>query len=226
MSELPLTPEQLLTTTRSVRKRLDLERPVERELIVECMRIAQQAPTGGNREGWQFVFVTDAEQRRAIGEIYRRSLDIAYGGHPGRSPEAMREIAERNRADQSVEAYLRVLDSVAYLYDHIDEVPVLIVPCVPALADDVPGRGFMSATRWGSVIQGVWSFMLAARSRGLGTAWTTASLQLEAEVASVLEISHKDFMQAGLMPLAYTKGTSFKPGPRGPVEDIIHWNRW
>ena len=68
-----MTPEELLTTTRSVRRRLDFERPVPRELLLECLRIAVQAPTGSNRQGWQWVFVTDAVKKKRIGELYQES---------------------------------------------------------------------------------------------------------------------------------------------------------
>jgi nitroreductase len=228
MTQLQLTTDELLTTTRAVRKRLDLTRSVDRRTIEECLALAQQAPQAGNRQLRQFVVVTGSEQRLALAEIYRRALQIGYEGPPPREPSAAREIAERHRGEQSVEQYLRILDSVIYLYDHLHEVPVHVIPCVSSwrITPETPARGFQTVGAWGSVIQSTWSFMLAARSRGLGTAWTTATLMFERDVADLLAIPYDDFMQAGLIPVAYTKGTDFKAGPREPVASVVHWDKW
>jgi nitroreductase len=223
---LPLSPDELLTTTRAVRKRLDLTRPVEDGVVLECLALAQQAPQGGNREPWQFVVVTDADRRAALAGYYRQSIDVGYGGPPPREHDAATALAERHRGDQPLDDYLRILDSVIYLYDHLQDVPVHVVPCVPALPDGEPSRGFTAAGRWGGVVQGAWSFMLAARSRGLGTVWTTAHLRYEREVAELLGIPYESYMQTALIPLAYTKGTDFRPGRRRPLDTIVRWNRW
>ena len=217
MALLDLTPDELLTTTRSVRKRLDLTRPVEREVLEECLAIAHQAPTGSNRQTWHFVVVTDAEKRAAIGEYYRRGWQ-AYrdaGGGAG----------NRSTGDASLDAVMaRIGDSSTYLSQHMGEVPVLVVPCIAGRTDGVPSAA--QAGVWGSILPAVWSFMLAARARGLGTVWTTLHLPHEREVAEVLGIPYNEFMQAALIPVAYTLGTDFKPGARLPMEKTVHWDTW
>jgi nitroreductase len=217
--------EEVLTTTRAVRKRLDLSREVARETVLECLAIAQQAPSAGNREGWHFVVIDDPRLKAGLADLYRRSIDIGYGASPPRDAEARRALAER-QSPGDVDAYVRQLESVGHLYDHLQDVPVHVIPCVPALPLGTPPRGFELATRWGSVMQGTWSFMLAARSRGLGTVWTTAHLRFESEAAELLGIPGDDYMQAGLIPVAHTLGGTFKPGPRRPLDRIVHFDRW
>jgi nitroreductase len=213
-----LSPDELLATTRSVRKRLDLRRPVARELIEECLRLAQQAPSGGNRQGASFVVVTDADRRRALGDLYRRAWDRylaegILGGPP------------RPAADPSKRALQRRIGSSArYLADHLAEVPVHVVPCHPGRTEDRPTVAQASA--FGSVLPAVWSFMLAARARGLGTTWTTIHLFHEREAAEILGIPYEEVSQVALIPLAHTIGTGFRPGAREPLDDFVHWDAW
>jgi nitroreductase len=215
---LELTPDELLSTTRSVRRRLDLGRPVERELIEECLRLAQQAPSGGNRQGAVLVVVTDAERRRALGEIYRRAWDRyraegVLGEPPRRDPDPARRDQQR-----------RIGRSAGYLADHMGEVPVLVVACHPGRTEDRPQ--VVQASAWGSVLPAVWSFMLAARARGLGSAWTTIHLFYEREAAEVLGIPYDEVSQVALIPVAHTVGTAFRPGPREPLESFARWDAW
>ena len=161
---LELTPDEVLSTTRCVRRRLDLERPVERELIEECLGLAQQAPVASYQENWHFVVVTDPEKRAALGELWRK-----FGA---------RYLGER--PDPSVElpaGTTRLLDSVWFLMDHIGEVPVHVIPCIEGRTDGKPVP--QQASRWGTIVPAAWSFMLAARTRGLGTCWTTFHLAHE-----------------------------------------------
>lgn len=209
MTNLELTPDELLSTTRAVRRRLDLTRPVPREVLEECLRLAQQAPTASYRQDWHFVVVTDEDKRRALGELWR-SVAVQYLG--GRSSAA---------ADGSAK---RLLESVEHLIEHIHEVPVHVIPCVEGRTDGKPAAS--QASKWGSIIPATWSFMLACRSRGLGSAWTTFHLQHEREAAEVLGIPYDEVMQAALVPVAYTLGTAFKPGRRAPLESIVHWDDW
>ena len=211
---LPLTPDELLATTRAVRRRLDLERPVERHVLEECVALAQQAPSGVNRQDWHFVIVTDAERRRALGELYRRFGEtyVAAGPHvpADDSPGAVRTA--------------RLRESARYLIDHIAEVPVHVVPCIARRPE---GESFMGqAALWGSILPAVWSFMLAARARGLGTCWTTFHLAYEREAAEILGIPYETVAQAALIPVAYTNGTDFGPGPRAPLDRVVHWDSW
>ena len=212
---LDLSPDELLTTTRAVRKRLDLERPVEREVVVECVEVALQAPTGSNRQGWHFVFVTDPAKKQALAELYGRNFD-PYVNAPRPTYAAGDTRAERSEL---------VRDSATYLRQHLHEVPVLLVPCVEGRLGEGMGA-FQQASAWGSLLPAVWSFMLAARARGLGTAWTTLHLPNEREAAEVLGIPYDRYTQGGLIPVAYTKGSDFKPAPRLPAAEVTHWDAW
>jgi nitroreductase len=214
---LDLTPDQLLTTTRAVRKRLDLERPVERSVIEECVRIAQQAPTGSNAQGWHFMFVEDAAKKKALADLYGRNFDPYFGNAaPTPYPEG----------DTRGERQPFVRDSARYLREHFHEVPVMMIPCIWGRLADEQTPAWIHASVWGSLLPAVWSFMLAARARGLGTAWTTLHLPNEREAADILGIPYDQVMQGGLIPIAYTKGTDFKPAIRQPASDIVHWNQW
>ena len=210
-----LTPDELLTTTRSVRKRLDYERPVEREVLMECLDIALQAPTGSNLQGWQWIFVTDEEPKRALADIYAENF-AEYRQLPGP------QYAE---GDPRAAASVPVADSAQYLADTMHRAPVILVPCLRGRAEGMPGAG---ASFWGSLLPAVWSFMLALRERGLGSSWTTVHLMNdgEARAAEILGIPPGKYSQAGLFPIAYTQGTDFKPARRLPASDLTHWNTW
>jgi nitroreductase len=211
---IPLDPDELLTTTRTVRKRLDLTRPVPEELIRECLDIALQAPSGSNRQGWHWIVVTDAGQRRAIGEVYRRATE-QYLASSGAAGKLFADDPARAPVQQ------RVGGSVAYLAEHMAEVPVLVLPCLQA--ERLPTGN--QAGLWGSLLPAVWSFMLAARARGLGTAWTTLHLAYEDEVAAILGLPG-GVRQAALVPTAYYTGTDFRPAARQPLGEVLHWDRW
>ncbi|MEV4172086.1 nitroreductase family protein [Nonomuraea sp. NPDC049709] len=210
-----ISADELLTTTRSVRKRLDLTRPVPMELVRECLEIALQAPTGGNSQGWHWIVVTDPELRRAIGGYYARSWQ-AYYGSGGGARSLFRDDPVRSAAQE------RVSDSAAYLADHMGEVPVLVIGCIT-----VPGglpEGNQSGL-WGSLLPAAWSYMLAARARGLGTAWTTLHLAYESEVAELLGIPG-NVRQGVLLPTAYYTGETFRPANRQPLDEALHLDRW
>ncbi len=218
MPILDLSIDTLLTTTRSVRKRLDLSRPVEPEVIRECLELALQAPTGSNTQGWHFIVVTDPQQRQALATLYRK------GG--ARYRELIAPVLQQRVASNEQEAttLARVIDSGQYLIDHLHEVPVHVIPCIQGRTDHLPI--IAQAGQWGSIMPAAWSFMLAARSRGLGTSLTSFHLFFEQEAAEVLGIPYAEVMQAALIPVAYTLGTDFKPAPRKPLESVLHWDRW
>jgi nitroreductase len=218
MPILDLSIDTLLTTTRSVRKRLDLSRPVEPEVIRECLELAIQAPTGSNAQSWHFVVVTDPQQRQALAALYRK------GG--ARYRELTAPLMQQRMASNEQEAttLARVIDSSQYLIDHLHEVPVHVIPCIQGRTDHLPI--IAQAGTWGSIMPAAWSFMLAARSRGLGTSLTSFHLFFEQEAAEVLGIPYQEVMQAALIPVAYTLGTDFKPAPRKPLESVLHWDRW
>jgi nitroreductase len=204
------TTDRLLSTTRAVRRRLDLSRPVPRELILDCIRLAQQAPTGSNTQGWRWLVVDDAGTRAALARIYR---EVAEGALPvGRQ---MYAHSAQSR---------RVYDSAEWLGQHLHEAPVHVIPCIEGRFGDEMSNA-AAASLYGSIVPAVWSFQLALRSRGLGSAYTTLHLFREAEAAKLLGIPD-GVLQVALLPVAWTRGTDFKPAVRPPPESITHWNRW
>ncbi|MFZ1177695.1 MAG: nitroreductase family protein, partial [Mycobacterium sp.] len=204
---LNLSVDEVLTTTRSVRKRLDFDKPVGREVLMECLELALQAPTGSNSQGWQWVFVEDADKKKAIADIY---LTNARGYLSSPSPE----YAE---GDTRGERMGKIRDSATYLAEHMHEAPVLLIPCLQGRAEQTP---LGAVSFWASLFPAAWSFCLALRSRGLGSCWTTLHLlgDGERQAAGVLGIPYHEFSQAGLFPIAYTKGTDFRPAKRLPAE--------
>jgi len=208
--------DKLLTTTRSVRKRLDFARPVEPELIERCIEIALQAPTGSNAQGWHFVVVTDADTRRALADLYRRGFQTYAALQEKASPAYGSD-------DLRAEQRPRIVDSATYLAEHFHEAPVLVVPCIRGRLERASLA--MQASAYGSILPAVWSFMLAARARGLGSAWTTIHLFHEKEAADLLQIP-EGFTQVALLPVAYYTGDDFKPARRLPAADSISWERW
>ena len=211
MTTLPLPPDELLTTTRSVRKRLDLTRPVPLELVRECLEVALQAPTGGNPQGWHWLVVTEPSLRSGIAEYYKRSYDAYRGSRPAPVGNTARETTRR-----------RVSSSSDHLADHLAEVPVLVLACIEAAAE-LPAEN--QAGLWGSLLPAAWSYQLAARARGLGTAWTTLHLTYEREVGELLGIP-PHVRQGVLLPTAYYTGETFRPAPREPLDTVLHLERW
>tara|TARA_B100001057_G_scaffold491975_1_gene583365 strand:- start:665 stop:1345 length:681 start_codon:yes stop_codon:yes gene_type:complete len=221
-AQLSLTNDQLLSTTRAVRKRLDFERDVPMSTIKECMDLAVQAPSGSNAQGWQFVFVTDQEKRQKIGEYYREAFS-----HYRHMPFAIHKLHSDSADASLANSQERSASSADYLADNMGKAPVLMIPCIAGRIDNAEGANASAqAGTMGSIIPAAWSFMLAARARGIGTAWTTLHLAHEKAVAELLGIPYESFTQVALIPIAYTKGTDFKPAYRPPVESVMHINQW
>ncbi len=216
MTRLGLTADEMLSTTRAVRKRLDFERPVPEDVLRECVELAVQAPTASNMQTWHFVFVTERDKIEAIAALYQRG----FGTYVGDRGTIARAFPDRDEAWVAQQA--RVVDSAVYLAENMHRSPVLLIPCAAGRTDkplDVVALG-------GSVIQAAWSFMLAARERGLGTCWTTLHLAYERETAEILDIPYDKVRQFALIPVAYTIGTDFRPAVRGNIDSIVSWNRW
>jgi nitroreductase len=213
---MSMTVDELLTTTRAVRKRLDLDKPVPPEVIEECLDLAIQAPTGGNQQGWRFVVVTDPDKRKALAEWYREAWAMAYRNQGEDAMATARpEIEDQQR---------RVYRSADFLADNLERVPVHVIPCIlGTLPEGSPG--WMAAGFLGSIIPAVWSFQLALRSRGLGSAYTTLHLAHHKEAGELLGIPDT-VTQVALLPVAYTKGTKFKPAERRPARELTYWNEW
>ena len=207
------TVEKLLTTTRSVRKRLDLTRTVEPGVIAECLDIAVQAPTASNRQKWHFVVIIDAGIRAQVAAFYKRSFDHYIDG----ARESHSTDTPHNRQTN------RVLDSAVYLAENMQHVPVLIVPCQERRVENASQEA--QAAFYGSILPATWSLMLALRARGLGSAWTTLHLRYEKEVAALLGIPD-NMTQAALLPVAYYTGDDFRPAKRQPAREITYWDHW
>lgn len=216
MTKLNLSADEVLLTTRSVRKRLDFDRPVERSVVEECLEIALQAPTGSNSQGWHWVIVEDPAKKKAIADVYAANFAI-YANMPQRTDLA----TDDPRAEQQS----RVVDSATYLTENFHRAPLMLIPCIEGRLDKVPL--FVGASLWGSLLPAVWSFMLALRERSLGSAWTTIHLMGEGEktVADLLGIPDT-VSQGGLFPIAYTIGTDFKPAKRLGLDKVMHWDSW
>ena len=218
MPLLNMSVDDLLTTTRAVRKRLDLSRPVDPEIIRECLQIALQAPTPGGMQNWHFLAVTDPTERAALAAIYRKSVG-APGGQEEMFQKMIAAASEKEAAD------LKHLFAPAhYLNEHLHEVPVHLIPCLEGRGEQLSGASL--AGYWGGIWPATWSFMLAARSRGLGTVLTTLHLDFEQEAAELLGIPYDRVRQVGLIPVAYTLGNTFKLAARKPLEEVLHWDHW
>ncbi len=223
MPTLDLSPDALLTTTRAVRKRLDFDRPVDPQLIRECLEVALQGPSGSNSQGWHFVVVTDEAKRQRIGELYSQGFDIYRNMQ--QSAHALAEAQSNTEDAQQME---RVVDSAEYLAANLHRAPVHVIPCVTGRTDALQGKGagLAHASQYGSVLPAFWSFMLAARARGLGTAWTTIHLMYEEEIADLLGIPFAEVTQCALTPVAHTIGTEFKAARRHDLDSVMHVDTW
>ncbi|MEM7019271.1 MAG: nitroreductase family protein [Pseudomonadota bacterium] len=204
--------DELLATTRSVRKRLDFDRPVPKDIILDCIALSQQAPTGTNSQGWRWLIVDDSEKRKALGNIYRKMADVYLSNEADR-------IAESND-DQTK----RVLDSAKFLAENLEHAPVHVIPCLEGRPPEGTPVVAMSGMM-GSIFPAVWSFQLALRARGLGSCLTSLHLAHEKEAAELLGIPD-NVLQVALLPVAYTKGTDFKRAARPSPDTITHWNQW
>jgi nitroreductase len=213
---LDLTPDELLTTTRTVRKRLDFSRPVPREMIEDCIEVAVQAPTGGNKQSWHWVVVGETEVKNAVANVYRECWNSTT--HSGTLPSY-------DGADPRSDRLPKIIESGQYLADHIELSPWLVIPCGMGRVLDQPTVPEQSRF-WASVLPAMWSFMLAARARGLGCAWTSVHLRREQEVAQILGIPYPEVTQCGLLPVAYSKGTEFRRAQRTPGREFTHWDHW
>jgi len=207
--------DKLLTTTRSVRKRLDLTRDVEPQVIQDCIDIAMQAPTGTNAQNWAFVVITDPAKKKFIADAYRNGGEMMAGsGYP----------PPLEPGDPREHVMPKVMESAGYLGEILEQVPVFVIACVRGRVESVP-MVIAQASTYGSILPAAWSFMLALRSRGLGTAWTTIHLFQEKPISELLGIP-EDWTQTVLFPVAYYTGDDFKPAHRLPSDAMTHWDSW
>ena len=208
--------DHALKTTRSVRFRLDFEREIDPAAITECLEIALQAPTASNSQQWQWVVLTDREKIAAVAEIYRRSFEV-LANRPAE------ERPDYGPGDSRTEQAERVTASATYLAAEMHRCPAMLLACISGRVEDEGAQ--RQAAVYGSILPGAWSFMIAARTRGIGMAWTTLHLRHEEEVADLIGMP-RDVTQAVLFPMAHFSGEDFKPAPRVPLEQVVHWNEW
>jgi len=203
------TVDRLLSTTRAVRRRLDFSRPVPRALVLECIRLSQQAPTASNTQRWRWLLIDDPVLRRELGALYAQGLPAIHTSESATAPDPQTQ---------------RIHAGAVWLAEHIGEAPLLAIPC---LAQRLPAGAplVVTASFFGSIYQAVWSFQLALRSRGLGSTFTTVHLLFEQQARMLLGLP-EDVTQVALLPVAYTKGSKFRPAARPPAATIVHWNRW
>lgn len=216
---LGLAADEVLTSTRAVRRRLDLTRPVPRELIQEAVKIATQAPTGRNQQQWDFIFIDDPTTKAKAADLWRAGL--AQG-----NPYEHHGLPIPTRGSFASAEWGRIRGSLGYLVEHLHEVPVLMIPVVRVATRAELSTVHGQANTWGSVLPATWSFMLAARERGIGTCWTIGHLAYEREMADLLGLPFDTTVQVALTPVAYTIGTDFKPVKRADDSNFSHWNRW
>jgi len=224
----PATVDRLLTTTRSVRRRLDLARPVDPAVVLECLEVAQQAPTGSNNRSYRFVVVTDPSRRAALADLYRLGLTEyakATAELNARGFESKVGVTADDRTKALDAQTKRVFASARHLTAHLHEVPVHVIPCMVGRLPDAYDN-FRAAAFYGSLHPAVWSFMLALRARGLGSVYTTLHLVHEREAAELLAIPYETVTQIGLVPVAWYTGVDFGPADRGPIDEIVHFERW
>jgi nitroreductase len=222
------TVDRLLTTTRSVRKRLDFQRPVERAVIDECLDLALQAPTGSNAQRWRWVVVSDEATRRGLGEIYSRAFrEYLSMGAAGQAPGGIHSGDDEGarKLSEYLVAQEKMMRSVSYLIDHIHEAPIHLVPCAVGRVQTDASPSWISS-HFGSIYPAVWNLQLALRSRGLGTCITTAHLGYEEEAAELLGIPFERITQVCLMPVAYYTGETFRPAKRRPMDEVVFWERF
>ncbi len=214
MTKLGLTVDEVLTTTRAVRKRLDVTRPVPREVLEECLELALQAPNGSNRNAWRWIIVDDPEMVARLADEYKAAMGLLQSG----------AMPTPNPLGSGIPGEDKILESAMALVEKLDKMPAILIPLMPGRPD---GKGVVEqASMWGSIVQAVWSFMLALRERGLGSIWATVTMRREKEIAELLGIPYEDYTQVGFFPVAYTVGTEFKKAWRKPVSDVLTYNRF
>ena len=203
----PAHVDTVLATTRAVRRRLDLARPVDNQLLLDCIDLAEQAPTGGNLGSRRWIVVRDQAVKDQLAALYRETAG-----------SFMSTTAERLRGTGHPQE--KVMASASYLVDHLAEVPAIVIPTIIGRHDGSSRPGLFD-----SVIQAAWSFCLALRARGLGTTWVTAALQDEARVKEILGVPGH-MTEIVMFPVAWTTGTDFKRAPRHPARAITYFDRF
>lgn len=212
--KLDLTLDEVLTTTRAVRKRLDTSRTVPRALLEECLDLALQAPNGSNRNDWRWIIVDDRETIGKLAQEYKAAMDILDSG----AVPSQRYLAGQDPREA------KLLESALILPEKLPDMPALLIPLMPGRPD---GRSVVDqAAMWGSIVQAVWSFFLALRSRGLGSVWATVTSRREREIAAILGVPYDEYTQVGMFPIAYTIGTDFKRAWRKPVSEVLSYNKF
>ena len=190
----------VLGTTRSVRRNLDFEREIDPAVIMDCIDIATQAPTGIPGQNWRFVLVTDAQQKSRLAKLYEATL--------------YEFVKERE---------VPLKDTQRALVARMHEMPLLI--CVCAMGQTPGSNPAEQVAFYGSILPAAWSLMLALRARGLGSTWTTLLSARQNEVREILQMP-ADSVLTVMLPVAYMKGARLSKAERLPASQVSYWNRW
>jgi len=208
---LNLTVDEVLSTTRAVRRRLDVTQPVPRAVLEECLELAMQAPNGTNRNEWRWIVVDDREMVAKLAAEYNAAMG-AYQQGPGDSAALTDGVPGEDR----------IVASAYALAEKLHQMPAILIPLMPGRSDGKPLSE--QSPMWGSILPAVWSFLLALRERGLGSAWTTVASRRERQIAELLGIPRDRYTQVGMFPIAYTIGVNFKKAYRKPVSEVLTYN--
>jgi len=210
------TVEKILTTTRSVRKRLDLSRDVPLDIVKKCLDLAIQAPTGSNSQQWRFVLVTDPNKRAELAALYAKSFQLY-------AKESAAAAPKLEPTDPRAQRMMKVVTSAVYLSENLAKVPLFVLACLEGRVEKA--SVLEQASFYGSILPATWSLMMALRAEGIGSAWTTLHLRYEEEAAKILQIPD-NFTQTCLLPVAYFTGQDFRPAKRVPSEQLTYLNEW
>ncbi len=205
--------DQLLTSTRSARRTLDLEAEVDLAEVSRCLEIGLHAANGTNQQSWRWLIIRDPDRRAVIADLYRDSYLAMTGGR----------VADLIGTDTG---FGRVMASTEWLVDHLGEVPLLVLPCYqPYIARNETNEHFATATLYGSVFPAVWNFQLALRSRGYGSCITTLHLERAAETAELLGIPD-GYVQTCLLPVGRLRPQELRPSPRKSLSEVTALDAW
>jgi len=202
--------DHVLSTTRSVRRRLDFGRAVPAAVLEQCIAVATQAPTGLFRESWRFVVVRDPARKADLAALYRSAFDELVEMRVAAARETGQDVPEPR-------------PTYRMLADRLQDFPALILVCSEGRPE--PAEAGVQLAFYGSVLPAAWSLMLALRARGIGSTWTTLLARRERAVAAALGMPD-DATLTVMLPVGYLKGAVLRPAPRRAPHEVTYWDAW